>query len=311
MRHFIVRATVFAALVTGSIFAYGFSTGPPASRTGGFAVAGKAAEPACNVCHSPNALNSGGGAVQILDVPATYTPNAQYTLRLRIAHTWDPVPPTPIRWGFQIQAVQATTGDSAGAWTIGNPPPNTYRIRSGSGAYVRRRYLEHTFDDIQEGVASPAEWALEWTAPPGDSGKVYFFAAANAANGDGIAIGSGDWIYTAVDSTTSGGSVDVPPHPAPMVLRTELVPPYPNPTWHCTDVSFTLAHSGRVAIEVFDPAGRRVRTILNEFRAAGTHGTFWDGMGDRGRALANGVYFIRMTAPGERDVFSRKVVLAR
>uniref|UniRef100_A0A832I8K6 FlgD/Vpr Ig-like domain-containing protein n=1 Tax=Eiseniibacteriota bacterium TaxID=2212470 RepID=A0A832I8K6_UNCEI len=312
MRHFIVRAVVLVALLTGTTLAYAFSTGPPASRTGAFAVAGKAAEPACNVCHSPNPLNSGGGALSILDVPPSYQPGQQYTLRLRLDHTWVPMPATALRWGFQIQAVQATTGDSAGAWVYGvDPAPNTFRLRAGSGSYARRRYLEHTSADIQQGAATPVEWTLKWTAPPGDSGKIYFFAAGNAANGDGASVGSGDWIYTDVESTTSGGAVDVPVHPAPLALVTALEAPYPNPMWHCADLTFTLARGGLVNISVFDAAGRRVRTVLNEYRAAGTHGTFWDGRNDAGRYERNGVYFVRMQAPGEAKPITRKITLAR
>jgi hypothetical protein len=317
MRHFIVRAVVLASLALGATFAYGFSTGPPASRTGAFSVAGKSAEPACNVCHGSGTgipLNDPSGSVELLDVPANYQPSTEYAMRVRLAREWNPLPGTPLRWGFQLQAVQASTGDSAGTWRFGvDPAPGTYRLVRGSTSSVwrNRRYLEQTAADIQQGGSSPVEWTVRWTSPPGDSGKIYFFVAANAANGDGLSIGSTDYVFTDVDSTTGGGAVDVPLHPSPLALRNALDAPYPNPMWHCTDLSFTIARPGRVSLAVFDANGRRVRTVLDGFLPAGSHGAAWSGQADDGHMLPNGVYFLRLRAPGDSRNITRKVTLAR
>lgn len=58
--------------------------------------------------------------------------------------------------------------------------------------------------------------------------------------------------------------------------------------------SFDLPEPGPIAIDVFDPAGRRVASI-RETRRAGPGEIDWDA----GR-LASGVYFARLTAPGGR-----------
>jgi hypothetical protein len=232
------------------------------------------------------------------------------------------MPPDPLRWGFEMQAVQASTGDSAGIWVLGaNAPPDTFQIKKTSSlsVYKNRRYIEHTRNTADPtevhasthwGELGPVEWHVNWKAPPGDSGKIYFFAAGNSANGDDISVGSGDFIFTTVESTMGASNVDVPPHPAPLSLRSGLDPPYPNPMVKCTGIQFTIAKGGLVDVSIFDLEGRKVRTALHEFREAGSHETFWDGRGDNRQFVRNGVYLVRLSTPDGRR-FSQKVALAR
>ncbi|HEY2954563.1 MAG TPA: choice-of-anchor V domain-containing protein [Candidatus Eisenbacteria bacterium] len=328
MRNFFVRAVVVLIVVGGASLAFAYSSGPPASKTGAFQVQNKTAEPTCRQCHSantdgiPSGINDPSGLLRILDVPANYTPGQTYTLRVHLEHTWDPVPATPLRWGFQLQAVQASTGDGVGTWILGaNSPPDTFKIVQGlsTSVWKNRRYIEHTRDLADDtethasthwGELGPVEWHVDWQAPPGDSGKIYFFAAGNSANGDDVSFQSGDFIFTTAESTMGSSNVDVAPHPEPLRLRTALAPPYPNPMVKCTDVSFTIPTAGVVDIAIFDTQGRLVRSLLHEFRVAGSHGWFWDGRRDDRTYARNGVYFIRLTAPDGRRV-AQKVVLAR
>ncbi|TMQ53538.1 MAG: T9SS type A sorting domain-containing protein [Candidatus Eisenbacteria bacterium] len=327
-RYNIVRALVFAMLIGGVGLAFALSTGPEPARTGAFKVQNKGAEINCTLCHTANAqgippgINDPSGRLRILDVPANYVPGNTYTLRVHLEHDWNPMPPDPLRWGFQLQAVQASTGDSAGTWImVPNSPPDTFKVMKTStlSVYKNRRYIEHTrnpsLPDAPGGAThlgelGPIEWHVNWKAPPGDSGKIYFFAAGNSANGDATSTDSGDFIFTTAESTIGRSNVDVPAHPAPLGLRSGLDPPYPNPMVKCTGVSFTIAKGGLVDISVYDLQGRKVRTALHEFREAGTHGAYWDGRGDDRQFVKNGVYLIRLSAPdGKRS--SQKLVLAR
>ena len=313
MRHNFLRAVVVAMLLGGTGLAFALSTGPAAARTGAFKVQNKNAEPTCTNCHSGSQLNDPSGSLRILDVPSSYLPGQIYNLRVRLEHDWNPMPETPLKWGFQLQAVQASTGDSCGTWImVPNAPPDSFKIVRTSAVSIwrHRRYIEHTMNATHTGEPTPVEWHLQWKAPPGDSGKVYFFAAGNSANGDGVSVGSGDFIFTTAESTIGNSNVDVPPHPAPLRLRTTLDPPYPNPMSKCTDISFTIAKGGLVDISIYDLKGRKVRTALHEFREAGSHGTFWDGRADNRMFVQNGVYMIRLSGPDGRRS-SQKVVIAR
>jgi hypothetical protein len=72
----------------------------------------------------------------------------------------------------------------------------------------------------------------------------------------------------------------------------------PNPFTNRTNVAFSLARSGPVEIGIYDAAGRRVTTLLDGVRAAGTHRTEWNGRDAGGAAAASGVYFVRLVSEG-------------
>lgn len=322
----LVRFLVCAILVVGATRALAVPTGAPATRTGALGILNKPAEPNCTVCHYddasglPGGINQPGGGVELLGVPDAYVPGAIYPLTVRLHHDWNPVPPDPLRWGFQLQAVQASTGDSAGIWLLTpNVSPDSFKIvkASPTSVYKNRRYLdqagwilgdEHPGGPTHYGEVGPVEWHMNWQAPPGDSGKIYFFAAGNSTNGDDLCFASGDWVFTTMDSTVAGVSVGVPLADGAGI--TALEAPTPNPAGGATSVSFTLAKGGVTELSVFDLSGRRVRTLKHEFLDAGRHTATWSGRDDRGQWCPNGVYFIRLFSPEPRTS-TRKLVLSR
>jgi hypothetical protein len=320
LRHAIVRASAIAVLLGGASLAYAFSTGPPASETGAFPVATKPNETNCSLCHQPDPANSDpNGSVHIVGVPAQYAPGGLYPIQIELNYNWSLNPqPTPVKWGFEITAVSAITGDSAGTWIRPNVPPDSLQIKrilQTSSIFKRRIYLEHTAGDVhvgenQDGQSGPIVWHAIWVAPLADSGKVYFFCAGNAANGDGCSICGGDHIYTTSDSSVGGAPLAVPPpHPGPFI--TAFDDPYPNPMTQCIKLEFQIAHAGPVDLAVFDLQGRRVRTILHGELETSEYGNFWNGRDDAGKQMKNGVYFIRLVAPGLKQPLSHRVTLAR
>ncbi len=325
MRHK-VTAAVMLLVMAGVVRALAVPTGAVPTRTGARAFGSKAAEPNCTVCHTPDlsgnppGINQPSGSLHILGVPANYAPGATYTLTVQLQHTWDPLPPDSLRWGFQLQAIQASTGDSAGTWFFGaNTPPDSFRIVKAStfSLYKNRRYVDQagyaTITDERAGSPThfgevgQVEWHLQWQAPPGDSGKIYFFAAGNYANGDNLCNSSGDYIFTTAESTLGGGVTGVGDGQGPLALRATASP---NPMSTHTQVSFAIPRGGLVDLSVFDLSGRRVKTLVNDFREAGTYLAAWSGRDEGGSLCRNGVYFLRLVGSDRRAVTS-KVVLAR
>jgi hypothetical protein len=93
-------------------------------------------------------------------------------------------------------------------------------------------------------------------------------------------------------------------------LRNALSHAYPNPFNPVTKIAYSVKESGPVSIEVYNVAGRVVRTLLSEELDAGTSGyVVWDGRGDGGEKCASGVYFYRIAAPGFST--SRKMVMLK
>ena len=83
----------------------------------------------------------------------------------------------------------------------------------------------------------------------------------------------------------------------------------PNPLNPAGSLTFRTTLAGPVTVTIFDAAGRRVRTVLNEpFLTVGYHDATIDGRRDDGAKLASGVYFYRVeTAEGKAE--GRIVVL--
>ena len=74
--------------------------------------------------------------------------------------------------------------------------------------------------------------------------------------------------------------------------------PQPNPSRGRTAFALTLPAPAAARIELFDAAGRRVRTLLDGLRPAGEHRVAWDGRDDRGALVAPGVYLVRARTAG-------------
>jgi len=82
----------------------------------------------------------------------------------------------------------------------------------------------------------------------------------------------------------------------------------PNPLNPSTVVSFTMAQEGRVRVTVYDMHGRLVKTLLDDYRAAGQQKLTWDGSNSRNLKVSSGVYFFRIQAP-EGQVVQRVAVV--
>jgi len=107
---------------------------------------------------------------------------------------------------------------------------------------------------------------------------------------------------TVVASDQEAGELSLPPD-------AQLWPAHPNPFNTATIVPFHTGGGTRVDVAVYDLLGRRLATLAQGDLPAGPHQARWDGTDVRGRALASGVYAVRLTS-GE-TVLCRKVVLLR
>jgi hypothetical protein len=67
--------------------------------------------------------------------------------------------------------------------------------------------------------------------------------------------------------------------------------------------------SGSVSLEIFDPAGRRVREVTRGERGAGRFEAVWRGETENGGSAAPGIYLARLAMPGHYAV--RRIALIR
>ncbi len=102
--------------------------------------------------------------------------------------------------------------------------------------------------------------------------------------------------------------LDVPEWPGD-IARATLSQNYPNPFNPTTIMSYTLEIDGHVTLDIYDPAGRYVTTLIDGTRTAGKHFTVWDGTKSDGQKVAGGVYFARLSTEAGEAV--RKMVLLK
>jgi hypothetical protein len=79
---------------------------------------------------------------------------------------------------------------------------------------------------------------------------------------------------------------------------------YPNPFNSTTQISYGLPAESAVTLEVYDPLGRKIRSLVDGIRVAGIHRESFDA-----HDLPSGVYMYRLTAGSFRE--TRKLVLIR
>jgi len=124
---------------------------------------------------------------------------------------------------------------------------------------------------------------------------------------DGGVIGEGFWVdEIAFDdglTITSAAAGDAPAQSGPRLAV------YPNPFNPSTTVAWSITEPGRLEIAVYDPSGRRVRTLLDRAVAETSGAVTWDGRDERGRPAASGIYLVRSRSAGGES--ARRVVLAK
>ena len=75
----------------------------------------------------------------------------------------------------------------------------------------------------------------------------------------------------------------------------------PNPSNAPARLRYTLGQGARVRLDVLDVQGRRVRTVFDGERAAGTYSAAWDLRDDAGAAVAPGLYWARLDVRGRES----------
>jgi hypothetical protein len=87
----------------------------------------------------------------------------------------------------------------------------------------------------------------------------------------------------------------------------------PNPLTSGTEIAFYVPASGgtvaRTRLDIFDAAGRQVRTLVDGVLVSGLYRVEWDARDASGRKMPSGTYFSRLTS--DRVVLSRSMQLVR
>lgn len=84
------------------------------------------------------------------------------------------------------------------------------------------------------------------------------------------------------------------PETPPLLPETTLLGNYPNPFNPSTTISFALREAAPVRIDIFNPKGQLLLTLLEAGLPAGNHTVNWDGKDKSGNVSGSGLYLYRM-----------------
>ena len=269
-----VSVVLLFFLVVGTFSVFAFSSGP----LDGLTAAPNEAN--CTQCHFDNELNASDGSL-MLTIPETYTPNEVYTIIVNLSRAGQS------RWGFEMTALDAD-GERAGSFAT-DAAANT-QLSKANG----KQYIKHTTIGTAQGTNDANSWEFQWTAPDTDIGPITFYAAGNAANGDGGA--TADYIYTEQAEST-------PPVPTVAGVSLEIVGDTALSTMDTVaGVNYTLKVTN---------TGNMMDTIMLEASAeAGIEGSVFGALSDRSVELEAGadaevtlkIAGDLLTAPGDYDI---------
>ncbi|MDZ4806002.1 MAG: FlgD immunoglobulin-like domain containing protein [Candidatus Eisenbacteria bacterium] len=118
---------------------------------------------------------------------------------------------------------------------------------------------------------------------------------------------AGPWIDNVRVAVFGGATSGTEPAPAKPTYLTEA---RPNPASGATRIVFGVARNNTpTRIEIFDIAGRRVRTLLDRSLDAGSHEIVWDGRAEDGSEVVAGLYFYHYESGSLSE--TRKLVVVR
>jgi subtilisin family serine protease len=166
-----------------------------------------------------------------------------------------------------------------------------------------------TFVELHYSTNNGMSWIPISAAEPNDGTYAWAIPAATTAQAR-VRVTAHDAFNTAQDVSNNVFAITAlsaaPDRSAPPARPTALANA-PNPFATSTVVSFGLPAREHVTVSIVTPTGRLVRRLVDDTFDAGWHDRAWDGSGDDGRPVANGIYFYRFEA-GDVATTHRMVV---
>ncbi|HEX5001824.1 MAG TPA: choice-of-anchor V domain-containing protein [Bacteroidia bacterium] len=227
------------------------------SDNGRAGVTGSPGETTCNTssCHVGNPVNSANGSIEIVAPTMTnwqYTPGQVYPISVTVSQTGRSL------FGLGFESLQSS-GANGGALTISNATQTQLK-----NAVIGGNLRTSVVHKLNGGAsANTHTFTFNWTAPASTVGNVTFYAAGNAANGNGSE--SGDYIYTVnqlVVPVTSG----IVENEASSVFAT-----YPNPVTDELHVDYFLADKSGIQIQLYTLEGKLVSALFDGVQDKGKH----------------------------------------
>ncbi|CAL2079314.1 choice-of-anchor V domain-containing protein [Tenacibaculum sp. 190524A02b] len=228
-KDYLFKLTLFA-LPVAAVLLLSFSGGRDSTYSGSpgdlAANGNNVSSSTCVQCHGGTASNS--NVTVSTNIPVTgYEFNTEY--EVTITSTGGGT-----RNGFQVTAEKDS--DNAKVGTFASGGSDTKAVNSGQRA-------THTSGTNQ------STWKVKWTSPSSDQGKVTFYAAVLAGNGNG---------GTSGDTTFTGSSNSTPSLGIAQENRLDFAM-YPNPAKNSVKIDLPLA-ANNADVQIYDYTGKLIQT---------------------------------------------------
>jgi photosystem II stability/assembly factor-like uncharacterized protein len=201
----------------------------------------------------------------------------------------------------------ARTTDGGKTWTVKNNGVGGGPLKGvkGTGSF----WVEGYYDDASRTfpIFYSSDYGSTWVKQVRNS-QVAITAFSIPSNTVAWACG---YNYLIIRNSTANIATSVSPQQQTPSLPAhfELTQNYPNPFNPTTSIKYHVDHQGQVKLQVYDMAGKEIRTLVNEFQTTGWHVVRWDGRSNTNQGVSTGTYFYRIENNGQAE--ARKMLLLR
>jgi len=229
---------------------------------------------ACNMADTVNIGMWGNQAIgesieQVLAVP--FSPAKKYAVSF--SARWNPSfnRPYPVQFEFRASTAPLTS--------------------PGDGVLI----------GISDSITTPGQWVTlslpDWTSPSSNSPTGTFSVLTVSSTNQSSALHPDSTSYgnigaICITEVTTTGNLEFNSQSEGFNLGES----YPNPFSKTTVIEYTLPHTEKVTIKVFDLYGREIKTLVDKVVQPGVHQIEWNASG-----LPAGIYLYRMQAGNFRD----------
>lgn len=119
----------------------------------------------------------------------------------------------------------------------------------------------------------------------------------------------GDFIQAEIDSIGSYALFYIDDFDTSIPHKFDLIGCFPNPFNPEVNIQLSIPYTTNINLNIFDIAGRKVRSLANEVVDSGIIEIPWNGVGDDGTMLSSGVYFVVLDM--NNSTFINKVTLLK
>jgi hypothetical protein len=141
---------------------------------------------------------------------------------------------------------------------------------------------------------------LQWT--PDETGLMYLYAKVDLAE-DADSLNNDTFPFAVTVQPYVSNDDNLAPS-VDLSLKA-----YPNPFSASVSIDYAIKNGSQVTVEVFDIKGRKVDTLVREYKNPGNYTIGWNGPENRSSKTADGIYLLKITT--ENEALTRKLILLK